>query len=53
MVVVVLDDAGRLSEVEVGKGSVSRNVGKADISDISLVEGLCAVLAGAMVSAAL
>lgn len=49
MVVVVLEDAGRLSEAPEGKGSVSRKVGKADISDISLAEGEWVGLEGAMV----
>jgi hypothetical protein len=49
MVVVVLEDAGRPSAVVEGKGSVSRKVGKADISDISCGERVWVVsLAGAM-----
>ena len=35
LVVVVLEEAGRPSWVVEGKGSVSRKVGKADVSDIS------------------
>jgi hypothetical protein len=38
MVVVVLAEAGRPSAVVEGKGSVSRKVGKADISDIAFGE---------------
>ena len=38
LVVVVLEEAGRPSAVVEGKGSVSRKVGKADVSDISVVE---------------
>lgn len=38
LVVVVLEEAGRPSWVVEGKGSVSRKVGKADVSDISVVE---------------
>jgi hypothetical protein len=37
-VVVVLAEAGRPSAVVEGKGSVSRKVGKADISDIAFGE---------------
>jgi hypothetical protein len=48
-VVVVLEDAGRPSAVVEGKGSVSRKVGKADVSDISVCERAWVVwLAGAM-----
>jgi hypothetical protein len=38
LVVAVLAEAGRPSAVVEGKGSVSRKVGKADISDISFGE---------------
>jgi hypothetical protein len=49
LVVVVLEDAGRPSAVVEGKGSVSRKVGKADVSDISVCERAWVVwLAGAM-----
>lgn len=47
--VVVLEEAGRPSAVVEGKGSVSRKVGKADVSDISWCERAWVVsLAGAM-----
>lgn len=49
LVVVVLEDAGRPSAVVEGKGSVSRKVGKADVSDISFCErAWVGSLAGAM-----
>ena len=49
LVVVVLEEAGRPSAVVEGKGSVSRKVGKADVSDISCCERAWVVsLAGAM-----
>jgi len=49
LVVVVLEEAGRPSAVVEGKGSVSRKVGKADISDISVCERVWVVsLPGAM-----
>ena len=49
LVVVVLEEAGRPSAVVEGKGSVSRKVGKADVSDISWCERAWVVsLAGAM-----
>lgn len=48
LVVVVLEDAGRPSAVLEGKGSVSRKVGKADVSDIALCERAWVVGAMAM-----
>lgn len=48
MVVVVLEEAGRPSAAVEGKGSVSRKVGKADVSVISFAEGVWVVLPDAM-----